>query len=104
MDEKAPERLSEKAALAKVRELAFDSAKIVVLPHGRKRQRSRVISFRQIQLCCQRGTITEGPFLNQHGAWQLNLYRHAAGEEITCVVAIDWPSRLLVVTVIRGRH
>jgi len=34
MDEKAPERLSEKAALAKVRELAFDSARIVVLPHG----------------------------------------------------------------------
>ena len=104
MDETAPERLSQTAALAKVRQLASDSASIVVLPHGRKRQLTRAISFRQIQLCCQRGTMTEGPFLNQHGAWQLNLYRHAAGEEITCVVAIDWPSRLLIVTVIRGRH
>jgi hypothetical protein len=95
--------LSKKAALAKVRELALDSGKIVVLPHGLKRQQSRTISFRQIQLCCQRGSITEGPFLNQHGEWQLNLYRYAAGEEMTCVVAIDWPSRLLVVTVMRGR-
>jgi hypothetical protein len=27
--------------------------------------------------------------LNMLGNWQVNLYRHAAGEEITCVVAID---------------
>jgi hypothetical protein len=29
----------------------------------------------------------------------MNFYRHAAGEEMTCVVEIDWPARLLVVTV-----
>jgi putative transcriptional regulator len=26
------------------------------------------------------GAIQEGPFLNQHGNWQLNLYQHAAGD------------------------
>jgi hypothetical protein len=36
--------------------------------------------------------------MNQHGQWQMNLFRHAAGEEITCVVAIDWATRLLVIT------
>jgi hypothetical protein len=43
------------------------------------------------------GTIAEGPFLNPHGNWQMNLYRHASGEELTCVVAIDWPRKLLVI-------
>jgi len=27
----------------------------------------------------------------------MNLYRHAAGEEITCVLAIDWCSNKLLV-------
>lgn len=43
------------------------------------------------------GTIVEGPFVNAHGHWQMNLYRHAAGEGPTCVVAIDWPAKVLVI-------
>lgn len=46
----------------------------------------------------QLGTITEGPFLNSHGNWQVSLFRHAAGEELTCAMAIDWPNRLIVIT------
>ena len=42
--------------------------------------------------------MTEGPFINQLGHWQLNLSRRAAGEEITCVVAIELATRLLVIT------
>jgi hypothetical protein len=45
----------------------------------------------------------EGPFRNAKGHWQASLFRHAAGEEITCVVAIEWAERLVVVTVFRGR-
>jgi hypothetical protein len=41
--------------------------------------------------------LTEGPFLNHHGHWQMNLYRHVAGEEIACVVAIEWVARVLVI-------
>jgi hypothetical protein len=48
-------------------------------------------------LSMQRGTIREGPFLNRFGHWQMNLFRHAAGEEVTCVVAIDWAARVLVI-------
>ena len=93
-----PLKLTSAHALRMVREIAADTDRIVVLAHGRKRARQRQVSRRQIELCCQRGTVTEGPFMNQHGQWQVNMFRHAAGEELTCVVAIDWPSRLLVIT------
>lgn len=98
MAEVIPLALDASRALRVLREIASDTDRIVVLSHGKKRGRQRNITRRQIELCCQRGTITEGPFQNQHGHWQVTLYRHAAGEEITCVVAIDWATKLLVIT------
>jgi hypothetical protein len=92
-----PDHLSEADALKIVRLLAVDSANIVVIPYGRRKVKQRKITRPQIEKCVRLGTIQEGPFLNQHGNWQLNLYRHAAGEGITCVVAIDWATRVLVI-------
>jgi hypothetical protein len=92
-----PDRLSAALALKVVRLIAADTDNIVVIPYGRWRAQQRNITRRQIELCVQKGTIVEGPFLNQHGNWQMNFYRHAAGEEITCVVAIDWATRVLVI-------
>lgn len=99
MAEEQPQALSRDRALRLIRTLAADSANIVIVNHARLRGRQRQISPRQIQDCCLKGTITEGPFVNAHGQWQMNLYRHAAGEAMNCVVAIDWPSRLIIVTV-----
>lgn len=96
--EVVPLRLTSHAALRVVREIAADTNNIVVISHARLRGRQRQITRRQIELCVQRGTISEGPFMNQHGHWQVNLQRHAAGEEITCVVAIDWRTKVLVIT------
>lgn len=42
--------------------------------------------------------------MNRHGNWQVNMYRHAAGEELTCTVAIEWAERLLVITVMPGKN
>lgn len=98
MDEAPPRHLSAGAALRIVRDIASDTGNIVVVTHARKRQVERRITRRQIELCVQKGSITEGPFMNAHGNWQVTVFRHAAGEELTCVVAIDWPSRLIVVT------
>lgn len=92
-----PAELRRADALQIIRALAADTGKIVVIPYGRKKAGRRGITRRQIELCVQRGMPTEGPFLNPKGNWQMNLYRHAAGEEITCVVAIDWPSQVLVI-------
>jgi hypothetical protein len=92
-----PDKLSPAEALRVVRLIAAVTDNIVVIPYGRRRAQQRRVTRRQIELCVQRGTITEGPFLNQHGNWQLNIYRHAAGEELTCVVAIEWATRVLVI-------
>lgn len=98
MAEIVPLKLTPAAALRMLRKLASDTNNIVIVQHGKRRQRQRKISRRQIELCVQKGTITEGPFMNQHGHWQVTLYRHAAGEEVSCAVAIEWAKRLIVIT------
>jgi hypothetical protein len=92
-----PADLSRAEALKIVRMLAADTNNIVLIPYGRKKAAMRKITRRQIELCVQKGTPTEGPFLNHHGHWQMNLIRHAAGEGITCVVAVEWARRVLVI-------
>jgi hypothetical protein len=99
MADVVPLTLTAAHALKVVRQLAANTNNIVIIPHARKRGKQRRINRRQVELCVQKGTICEGPFLNQKGNWQVNLYRHAAGEEMECVVAIDWGLSLIVVTV-----
>jgi hypothetical protein len=93
-----PDRLNDGDALKLVRMIAADSNNIVVIKHAKKRQIKHTITRPQIERCVQRGTITEGPFINGHGNWQMNLTRYTAGEQITCVVAIDWATHVLVIT------
>lgn len=95
--EVTPLKLTPAIALRVVREIAAESGNIIIIPYGSRRMKQRRITRRQVELCVQRGTIDEGPFINQHGQWQMNFYRHAAGEEITCVVAIEWATKVLVV-------
>lgn len=98
MNEDQPAYLTSADALRVIREIAADTNNIVVVGHGQQRQKLRGVSRRQIELCVQRGVISEGPFMNRYGNWQVNLERRAAGEEITCVVAIEWRTKLIVIT------
>jgi cell division ATPase FtsA len=93
-----PDDLSRDEAQRVIRLLAADTRNIVVLAHGKQRMRQRAISRPQIERCIQKGVVSEGPFVNLKGQWQANMTRYAAGEEITCVVAIDWVTRLIVIT------
>ncbi|MDB5544822.1 MAG: hypothetical protein JWO64_1971 [Hyphomicrobiales bacterium] len=53
-----------------------------------------------VERCLQKGVLAEGPYVAlKTGNWRMNISRRAAGEDMTCVVEIDWPNRLLVVTV-----
>lgn len=81
-----------------VQRLAQNSNNVFVVSHGKARQGERGISRRQIMKCLQKGVITEGPFRNKFGNWQVNMTRLAAGEEITCVVAIEDGQLLVVIT------
>jgi hypothetical protein len=86
--------------LAEIREIAADTANIkTVLPTPTRKAKKRGITRRQIELCCQKGTMEEGPFRNEKGDWQATLFRHAAGEEMRCVVIIKEG-----VLIIRSNH
>jgi hypothetical protein len=99
MAEVVPLTLSAPAALQMIKQLAANSGHVVILGHCRQQMVKRHITRRQIELCLQKGTIVEGPSMNPHGNWQVNMFRHAAGEELTCTVAIEWAVRLLIITV-----
>lgn len=98
MAEIKPFRMDKPAALKMIRGLAADSDRIVVISHAMKRQAERKITRRQIETCVRTGYIAEGPFLNDHNNWQVTMRCYSAGEELACVVAIDWPSQLIVIT------
>ncbi len=83
-------------AIGIIRELAADSGNVIILRHCRERMEQRGITIRQILQCLRKGTIQEGPFLNDHCSWQVTMARHAAGDEISCVVAIE--GNLIVIT------
>lgn len=93
-----PDRLNEADAVRLVRMIAVDSNNIVVIEHARRRRVQRSITRVQIERCVRMGIITEGPFINQHNNWQMNLTRQTAGEQITCAVAIEWATRIIVIT------
>ena len=93
-----PDRLNDADAIRLVRMLAADSNNIVVIEHARKRRVQRSITRIQIERCVRLGIITECPFTNRYGNWQMNLTRQTAGEQITCAVAIEWATRLIVIT------
>lgn len=99
MPDAIPLKMSAPQALRIIRKLAEDSLNIVFLPHAKKRLKQRRIPPTLVQTCLQKGSITEGPFLNQKGNWQVTMERMLAGEELTVAVAIERNQSLLVITV-----
>lgn len=95
-----PLAMSAPVALAHIKELASDSKRIVLTRHAVDRGRERNINRKQFEQCIRSGYIEEGPFLNEFKNWQVTMVGYYAGEEITVVVAIEWASQLIVVTLI----
>ena len=91
--------LSKPKALSLVRELAGDSGNIIFLPHASKRMRQRHVTAKMVLECLLRGVIVEGPVLSLKGTWELAMQRMAAGERLRVALAIDLPSRLIIITV-----
>ena len=96
---KPPTKLSKRQAQVVIREFAKNSRDVVPVAHARQRLNQRRFTRRQMMICLQKGVVTEGPALNSRGHWQANVTRLAAGEEMTCVVVIEWDQRLVVRTV-----
>jgi hypothetical protein len=98
-----PEDLSASQALTVIRELASESRGVFVIRHGEGRRKKRGVSNEDIQRVLLRGRVTEGPYIAiKSGNWRLNVTGRSAGEELTCVVEIEWRECVLVVTVFKA--
>jgi len=98
MDE-TPSRLSKPEAAAVIKEIAQDADRIVPVGHGRRRMRERDFTITQVVRVVRAGYIDGDPWLDEHGNWRVDMRGRSAGEEITVGLAIEWRTKLLIITV-----
>ncbi len=103
-NEGQPANLTASEAQNLIREIAADSAHINVLrPHGEARRKQRGVSYQDIARVLRVGRLTEGPYIAiKSGNWRMNVTGQSAGEELTCVVEIEWRESVLIVTVFKA--
>ena len=94
-----PLRMNDATALKVLREIAGDSANVIFTSHARQRMRQRKVSPVQVMACLQRGIVAEPVALDMHGNWKLTVSHRVAGKDLDVAVAIDVPSRAIVITV-----
>lgn len=102
MAEPVPLRMSDPAALKLLREIAEDSAKVIFTQHARQRMRQRKVTTTQVLACLKGGFASEPVALDPHGNWKLTVSHRVAGVELHVGVAIDVPTRAIVITVFRS--
>ncbi|MEM6649324.1 MAG: DUF4258 domain-containing protein [Pseudomonadota bacterium] len=102
--EDEPENLSKPVAKAKVREITQNSSCVLFTSHALERMKQRDVTTRHVMNVLRKGHIYDDPIWNnKHQNWSVNILQRTAGAEIEIVAAIDWPSKLMVVTVIRRK-
>ncbi|SFG51110.1 protein of unknown function [Novosphingobium sp. CF614] len=92
-------RMNDATALKVLREIAQDSARVVMTDHVRLRMRQRKVTTTQLLICLQRGFVSEHVAMDAHGYWKLTVSHRLAGKDLSVAVAIDVPSRAIVITV-----
>lgn len=94
---KQPDRLSRPEFRAEVIRLV-GLGKVWVHRHLNRDHPERTISQAQIEKCLELGTVQCDPYINSHGNWQAEIFRHMAGQQLTVVAALEWKERIVVVT------
>lgn len=84
-----PYRLNDANALKLLREVAAESARVVLLHHARKRMRERQISLGQVLDVLRKGTLAEPAALDTCGNWKVTVRGKSCGQAITVAGAID---------------
>jgi hypothetical protein len=98
-DTVTPVTLSSAAARQVIRELAADADNVIPVNHAKRRMRERKINMTQILRVARAGFIDGEPWMDEHHNWRVTMAGNAAGARITVGLAIEWRTRLLVVTV-----
>lgn len=97
LKDRQPAKLSRKEFKDRLIELV-ESGCVKVTRHLNRDHPDRRISQAQIEMCLLKGTVQTNPFVNQHGNWQSEVFRHMAGQELTVVAAIEWAEQVIVIT------
>ena len=95
----APLRLSKPEAAKVIREIAADPDRIVAVRHARQRMVQRRISITQARRVVRAGFIDGDPWMDEYGNWRVTMRGMSAGDQITVGLAIEWRTRLLIITV-----
>lgn len=99
-----PFALNDANFLKRLRLAAEDSARVLVMPHAKKRMRERKIAMVQIMACLIKGTISEPAHLTPFGDWKATVTHRAAGDVVSVAVALakkEDGDYCVVVTVMR---
>ncbi len=95
--------LDDVSALKIVKDLAKDSANVVMTHHNKNRQNKRHVSDMEIIKCLRHGRVVESVHRTSKGNWKLTIQHYLMHRTIRVAVAIDNCDNgnyLIVVTVI----
>lgn len=95
--------LNDVSALKIVKELAKNSANVVMTHHKKQRQKKRHVSDMEIIKCLRHGRIVESPHRTSKGNWKLTMQHYLMKRKIRVAVAIDncgEGNYLIIITVI----
>lgn len=102
MNRPTPYRLNDANALKLLREVAADSARVVLLPHARQRMKQRQVTLPQVLEVLRKGRLTEPAALDIHGNWKVTVKALTCGQSVTVAGAIEMQEepgkRVLVIT------
>jgi len=94
-----PDRLSAGEARKVIREIAAVDDRIVFLPHALRRMVERGVRIADVRHVIRAGAVIAPPYPDEFGNWRAEMQAMAGGDLLTVIVAIEWRSGLLVVTV-----
>ena len=94
-----PLALPRASAARLIKEIGANPDNIVPVGHAKKRMVQRRISITQVRRVVQAGYIDGDPWLDEHGNWRVTMRAATAGDEVTVGVAIEWRTKLLIITV-----
>lgn len=90
--------------LRRLRQVAADSSRVVVMGHARKRMIERKINLRQVLSCLQKGVVSEPAHLSPHGGWKATVTHRCGGDQVSVVAALESQGSgdyCIVITVMR---
>jgi Domain of unknown function (DUF4258) len=98
-----PKQVPQADSLPLIRRFAEES-RVAASPHAKKQMARRRISITQACCVLQKGIVTEGPFLNSFGHWQVTVDGRHAGDDIRVVAALQMISDEIGYLVIVTTH